>query len=101
MVYPLQFSEVLQIKGIGSYFDLIENRSEVLSIVDGMMYYGSFVEVLVSKEETLKRDLISTYYGSGKRSRGPGDPPKTACRFGTHGCSDACHDWRRSCQADS
>ena len=62
MVYPLQFSEVLQIKGIGSYFDLIEKRSEVLSLVDDMMYYGSFVEVLDSTEETLKRDLISTYY---------------------------------------
>ncbi|MFO8240831.1 MAG: ATP-binding protein [Dissulfuribacterales bacterium] len=62
MVYPLRFSEVLHINGIGSYIDLIENRSEVLSLVDGMMYYGSFVEVLDSTEEILKRDLVSTYY---------------------------------------
>jgi hypothetical protein len=61
MVYPLSFLEILNIKGIGSYFALIEKKPLVLGIVDEMMKYGSFVEVF-DCDETLKRDILSSYY---------------------------------------
>jgi predicted AAA+ superfamily ATPase len=61
MVHPLSFSELLQINGIESYLQLVQNRATALAIVDTMLKYGSFVEVIDSDEE-LKRDIISSYY---------------------------------------
>ncbi|MCK5507320.1 MAG: ATP-binding protein [Desulfobacterales bacterium] len=61
MVYPLSFSELLKINGITSYVQLVQNKANVLAIVDTMLKYGSFVEVFDNNEE-LKRDIISSYY---------------------------------------
>ncbi|ETR66206.1 MAG: ATPase [Candidatus Magnetoglobus multicellularis str. Araruama] len=61
MVYPLSFSEILNIKGLTSYIKLVEAKPAVLRIVDEMLQYGSFVDVFNSKEE-FKRDIISSYY---------------------------------------
>lgn len=61
MVHPLSFSELLKINSITSYLQLVQNRANVLAIVDAMLKYGSFVEVIDSDEE-LKRDIISSYY---------------------------------------
>jgi len=61
MVYPLSFSELLTINGITTYIQLVRNRAAALAIVDTMLKYGSFVEVVDSGEE-LKRDIISSYY---------------------------------------
>ena len=54
------FSEILQINEIKSRFDLIDKKIEALKIVDEMMKYGSFFEVL--KEPTHKREIILSYY---------------------------------------
>ena len=62
MVYPLSFSEILKIKGLkSSSIKLIEEKPMVLGIVDDMLNYGSYVEVLDSDEE-FKREIISSYY---------------------------------------
>ncbi len=60
-IYPLSFKEILMINGIESYMDIIEKRAKVLGIVDGMMEYGSFVEVYNSPKQ-FRRDLIKSYY---------------------------------------
>ncbi|MCK5853640.1 MAG: ATP-binding protein, partial [Sulfurovaceae bacterium] len=54
------FLEVLKINNINSRLDLIGRKSEVLKIVDDMMEFGSFFEVL--REPTFKRDIILSYY---------------------------------------
>lgn len=54
------FSEILQIKEIKSRFELIDKKVEALKIVDEMMRYGSFFEVL--KEPIYKREIILSYY---------------------------------------
>jgi hypothetical protein len=54
------FSEVLKIKNIDNRFDLLDRKSEVLQIIDDMMEFGSFFEVL--EESTFKRDIILSYY---------------------------------------
>ena len=54
------FLEVLKINNIHSRLDLIGRKSEVLKIVDEMMEFGSFFEVL--REPTFKRDIILSYY---------------------------------------
>ena len=54
------FSEVLKINKINSRLDLIKNKSKVLVLIDDMMEFGSFFEVL--RESEFKRDIILSYY---------------------------------------
>lgn len=54
------FSEILKIKNIKSRFELIERKVEALKIIDEMMLFGSFFEVL--KEPLHKREIILSYY---------------------------------------
>ena len=54
------FSEILNIRDIKSRFELIDRKVEALKIVDEMMMFGSFFEVL--KEPTHKREIILSYY---------------------------------------
>ena len=60
-VYPLSLKEILKINNITSYMQLIEQSPKVLNIVDTMMKYGSFVEVVENKGE-FKREILSSYY---------------------------------------
>jgi predicted AAA+ superfamily ATPase len=59
-VMPPSFSEVLRFYKITNRFDLIDKKVEVLKIVDELLEYGSFFEVL--KEKKFKRDIILSYY---------------------------------------
>ncbi len=54
------FSEILNINHIDSRLELLDRKSEVLKIVDNMMEFGSFFEVL--KETKHKREIILSYY---------------------------------------
>jgi len=54
------YSEILKIKNITSRLELLDQKIEALKIVDEMMVYGSFFEVL--KEPKHKREIILSYY---------------------------------------
>ena len=54
------FSEILNIRGISNRFNLIDKKIEALKIIDEMMMFGSFFEVL--KEPTHKREIILSYF---------------------------------------
>ncbi len=60
-VYPLSFSEILTLNAISSYLDLLDQHPKVMSIIDNMLKYGSFAEVLECNQEH-KRDLLTSYY---------------------------------------
>ena len=60
-VYPLSFSEILEINGIDNFLKLNKELPKVLKLVDDMMNYGSFVEVYELDDE-FKREVLSTYY---------------------------------------
>jgi predicted AAA+ superfamily ATPase len=60
-VYPLSLKEILKINDISTYMQLIEHSPKVLNIVDNMIKYGSFVEIVDNKEE-FKREILSSYY---------------------------------------
>ena len=60
-VYPLSLKEILKINNITSYMQLIEHLPKVLNIVDNMIKYGSFVEIVDNKEE-FRREILSSYY---------------------------------------
>lgn len=60
-IYPLSFQEILKINNLNSYLELNKQLPKVLKIVDDMMQYGSFVEVIDIPVD-LKRKLITSYY---------------------------------------
>jgi len=60
-VYPLSLKEILKINDITTYMQLVEQSPKVLNIVDNMIKYGSFVEIVDNKEE-FKREILSSYY---------------------------------------
>jgi len=60
-VYPLSLKEILKINDISTYMQLVEHSPKVLNIVDNMIKYGSFVEIVENKEE-FKRELLTSYY---------------------------------------
>ena len=59
-ITPPSFREILQYNKINDRFELIDNKIKVLKIIDSMMHFGSFFEVL--KEDKFKRDIILSYY---------------------------------------
>lgn len=60
-VYPLSFKEVLKINKIDDRLKLHKQLPKVLNIVDSMMKFGSFVEIIQQQEE-FKRELLKSYY---------------------------------------
>ena len=60
-VYPLSLKEILKINDITTYMQLVDQSPKVLNIVDNMIKYGSFVEIVDNKEE-FKREILSSYY---------------------------------------
>jgi len=58
-IYPLSFKEVMRFYGINSYFELLDNKAKVLNILDNLLEYGSFFEVLNTE---IKREIILSYY---------------------------------------
>jgi predicted AAA+ superfamily ATPase len=59
-ITPLSFAEVLKMRGITNRLLLLENKPQILQLVDEMMEYGSFYEVLLEPDH--KRELILSYY---------------------------------------
>ena len=60
VIYPPEFSEVLGFYEIFNRLDIVRKKSFVLKLIDEMMHFGSFFEVL--KEPNLKREIILNYY---------------------------------------
>jgi predicted AAA+ superfamily ATPase len=60
-IYPLSYSEILDIMGVSSKLELLGRLPEVLMAVDGMIRDGSFPEVFSVKDDE-KRELIASYY---------------------------------------
>lgn len=59
-VHAPTFSEVLNVRGVHSRFDLLDRKAEALRLVDELMEFGSFFEVLGAGQH--KRDIILSYY---------------------------------------
>jgi len=62
IIYPLNFRENLKLNKLNSYLDILDNKAKVLSMVEEMMEYGSFFEVL--EEKNFKRDILLSYLES-------------------------------------
>lgn len=64
MIYPLSFKEILLNKDINNKLMLEQKRSEVLRLVDSILYYGSFPRIyqMMDEDADLKRELLLSYY---------------------------------------
>lgn len=60
-IYPFSFQEVLHMHDIHSRLEMSQQLPKILKIIDDLMYYGSFVEILEAPL-TLKRKIIASYY---------------------------------------
>lgn len=61
-VYPLSFTELLAQEGIFDNIDLLTKYPTILRILDNTMSNGSFPEVVKTKNNELKRQLLLNYY---------------------------------------
>ncbi len=61
MVYPFSYKEILEIYNIKTELELIENKPRAQRIVDEIMKYGTFPEVVEVKENQ-KREILKSYY---------------------------------------
>ncbi|MFO3726537.1 ATP-binding protein [Butyricimonas muris] len=64
-VRPFSLSEVLRAKGFSTLLDCYHNTPDVLRIVDSVLLYGSFPEIVLSDvDENIKLELLKSYFDS-------------------------------------
>ncbi|MDR1552713.1 MAG: ATP-binding protein [Prevotellaceae bacterium] len=63
-VYPYSFCEILKHHNINTYFDLINNRSKALKLLDNCLEWGCFPEIKSLKNNNLKTNLLKSYFDS-------------------------------------
>ncbi|MBP7497081.1 MAG: ATP-binding protein, partial [Bacteroidales bacterium] len=61
-IFPLSFEEILKIKGINDKITLFNNIPKVLTLLDEMIEFGSFPELLKIKSDELRRELLISYF---------------------------------------
>lgn len=64
-VRPFSISEVLRAKGFTTMLDCYGNTSGVLRVMDRVLLYGSFPEIVLSDaDEDIKSELLKSYFDS-------------------------------------
>ncbi len=61
-IKPLSIAELYRHKGWTSQLDLLENKVEVLKLMDNILKYGSFPQVYKTTSVAQKKELIKVYY---------------------------------------
>jgi predicted AAA+ superfamily ATPase len=64
IVFPLSFSEFLKFKGvqIEHKLDLVAKKSEIKSLLKEYLKFGGFPEVVLTKEDEIKKAILLTYF---------------------------------------
>ena len=63
-VFPYSFAEILSHNNINSYFDLVSNTPKVLQLLDKCLEWGCFPEIVSTKNEEIKTNLLNSYFDS-------------------------------------
>jgi predicted AAA+ superfamily ATPase len=63
-VFPYSFAEILSQNNINSYFDLVSNTPKALQLLDKCLEWGSFPEIVSTKNEEIKTNLLTGYFDS-------------------------------------
>jgi predicted AAA+ superfamily ATPase len=61
-VYPFSFREILKENKIDNRLQQLEQKPQILSLIDTMMEYGSYPEIYKTEDPDLKRELLINYY---------------------------------------
>ena len=64
MVFPYSFDEIMSQNDINSYFDLVSNTPKVLQLLDKCLEWGCFPEIVSTKNEEIKTNLLIGYFDS-------------------------------------
>ena len=64
VIFPYSFNEILNQNNINSYFDLISNTPKVLQLFDKCLEWGCFPEIISTKNEEIKTNLLNSYFDS-------------------------------------
>jgi len=63
-VSTYSFAEILNQNNINSYFDLVSNTPKVLHLLDKCLAWGCFPEIISTKNEEIKTNLLNSYFDS-------------------------------------
>jgi hypothetical protein len=65
-IYPFSFQEFLEIRGVdyNSKIALSSNESKIIKAFNNFLEYGGFPEVILEKEELIKKEILINYYRS-------------------------------------
>jgi len=64
VVFPYSFDEILGHNNLNSYFDLVSNTPKVLQLLDNCLEWGCFPEIISTKNEEIKTNLLNSYFDS-------------------------------------
>ena len=63
-VFPYSFDEILRQNNLNSYFDLVSNTPKVLQLLDNCLEWGCFPEIVSTKNDEIKTNLLNSYFDS-------------------------------------
>ncbi|MDR2962495.1 MAG: ATP-binding protein [Bacteroidales bacterium] len=63
-VFSYSFAEILKHNDIHSYFDLVSHTPKVLQLLDLCLEWGCFPEIVATKNEEIKTNLLNSYFDS-------------------------------------
>jgi len=63
-IYPLSVNEILSHHNFGNSLAVLQNKPEVLNILDHVMKYGSFPEIINKSDPQLKHEIATNYFDS-------------------------------------
>jgi len=63
-IFPYSFDEILKQNDINSYLDLVANAPKALSLLDNCLEWGCFPEIISTKNEEIKTNLLNSYFES-------------------------------------
>jgi Predicted ATPase (AAA+ superfamily) len=63
-IFPYSFDEILRQNNLNSYFDLVSNTPKVLQLLDNCLEWGCFPEIISTKNEEIKTNLLNSYFDS-------------------------------------
>ena len=63
-VFPYSFDEILRQNNLNFYLDLASNTPKVLHLLDNCLEWGCFPEIISTKNEEIKTNLLNSYFDS-------------------------------------
>jgi len=63
-IFPYSFDEILRQNNLNSYFDLVSSAPKVLQLLDNCLEWGCFPEIISTKNEEIKTNLLNSYFDS-------------------------------------